>query len=71
MANTPSERILVVESDPDVGDLITRQALKPLGYQVSLATDSSLAIRQAIQTQPDVVIVNLKMPGLSGNYLLV
>jgi len=71
MANTPSERILVIESDPDVSDLIARQALKPLGYQVSVASDSSNAIRQAIQLQPDVVIVNLNMPGLSGKDILV
>ena len=71
MANTPSERILVIESDPDVSDLIARQALRPLGYQVIVAADSSNAIRQAIQLQPDVVIVNLDMPGLSGKDVLV
>jgi DNA-binding response OmpR family regulator len=71
MALTPSERILVIESDPDVSDLIARQALKPYGYQVSVAADSSNAIRQAIQLQPDVIIVNLGMPGLSGKDILV
>jgi DNA-binding response OmpR family regulator len=71
MATTPSERILVIESDPDVSDLVARQALKPLGYQVSVAADSSNAIRQAIQLQPDVVIVDLNMPGLSGKDILV
>jgi DNA-binding response OmpR family regulator len=71
MATTPSERILVIESDPDTSDLIARQALKPLGYQVIVAADSSSAIRQAIQLQPDVVIVNLNMPGLSGKDILV
>jgi DNA-binding response OmpR family regulator len=71
MATTPSEHILVIESDPDVSDLIARQALRPLGYQVSVAADSSNAIRQAIKLQPDVVIVNLGMPGLSGKDILV
>ena len=71
MTSTPSERILVIESDPDVSDLIARQALKPLGYQVNVAADSSSAIRQAIQFQPDVVIVELDMPGLSGKDILV
>jgi DNA-binding response OmpR family regulator len=71
MAPTPSERILVIESDPDVSDLIARQALKPFGYQVSVAADGSSAIRQAIQFQPDVLIVNLNMPGLSGKDILV
>jgi DNA-binding response OmpR family regulator len=31
-----NERILVVESDPDISDLIARQALKPMGYQVTV-----------------------------------
>jgi len=71
MAISPSEKILVVESDPGISDLIARQALKPLGYQVSIVSDSASAIRQAIQFQPDVLISNLNLPGLSGKDLLV
>jgi DNA-binding response OmpR family regulator len=71
MAPTPSERILLIENDPDISDLIARQALKPYGYQVSVASDSSNAIRQVIQLQPDVLIVNLGIPGLSGKDILV
>src|SRR5512139_193561 len=66
-----AERILVVESDPDVSDLIARQALKPLGYQISVATDAASAIRQAVQAAPDLIISNLVLPGLSGKDLLV
>ncbi|MCX6079841.1 MAG: response regulator [Chloroflexi bacterium] len=71
MANTLSEKILVVESDPGISDLIVRQILKPLGYQVSVAMDGSSAIRQAIQLQPDLVITNINLPGLSGKDILV
>ena len=71
MVNAPSEKILIVESDPGISDLIARQVLKPFGYQVSLASDGSSAIRQAIQIQPDLVITNLNLPGLSGNDILV
>jgi DNA-binding response OmpR family regulator len=71
MATTPSEKILVVECDPDISDLIARQALRPLGYEVIVASDGSSAIRQAIQLQPDVLIANLNLPGLSGKDLLV
>ena len=71
MPTTPSEKILVAESDPDISDLIARQALKPFGYQVSLAVDGSNAIRQAVQFQPDVLITNLNLPGLSGKDLMV
>jgi signal transduction histidine kinase/DNA-binding response OmpR family regulator len=65
------ERILLVESDPEVSDLITRQALKPLGYQVRVVGDATMAIREAIEISPDVILVNLNLPGLSGKDLLV
>ena len=65
------ERILVVESDPDVSDLISRQALQPLGYQVVVAADAGSAIKQALQFQPDVIVAALNLPGLSGKDLLV
>ncbi|MEI7846242.1 MAG: response regulator [Chloroflexota bacterium] len=71
MATNTSEKILVVESDPNISDLIARQALKPFGYHVSLAMDGASAIRQAVQLQPDVMITNLNLPGLSGKDLLV
>lgn len=71
MTPATAERILVVESDPDVSDLISRQALGPLGYQVSVAADSGSAIRQALQLQPDVIIAALNLQGLSGKDLLV
>jgi DNA-binding response OmpR family regulator len=66
-----AERILVVESDPDISDLIARQALKPLGYHISVAADAATAIRLAVQAIPDLIIANLILPGLSGKDLLV
>lgn len=71
MTPAPVERILVVESDPDVSDLISRQALQPLGYQVTIAADAGSAIRQALQLQPDVILAALNLQGLSGKDLLV
>jgi DNA-binding response OmpR family regulator len=65
------ERILLVESDPDISDLIARQALQPLGYQVDIVADAGTALKHALQTPPDLVIANLSLPGLSGKDLLV
>ena len=70
MAQT-QERILIVESDPEISDLIARQALKPLGYRVKIVNDGSTAIKEAFQLSPDVIIVNLNLPGLSGKDLMV
>jgi DNA-binding response OmpR family regulator len=66
-----SERILVVENDPDISDMIARQALQPLGYQVSVASDASSAIGIAARSPNDLIIANLNLPGLSGKDLLV
>lgn len=66
-----NERILVVESDPDISDLIARQALKPLGYQVTVVGEAGAALQQAIFSNPDLVIANLNLPGLSAKDLLV
>lgn len=65
-----SERILIVESDPDISDLIGRQALRPLGYQVTVAGEAGSAIKIAAQTPPDLILADLNLPGLSGKDLL-
>jgi DNA-binding response OmpR family regulator len=71
MTPSSTEKILIVENDPDVSDLIGRQALQPLGYQVSVANDGPTAIRQAIQFQPDVILANMNLPGLGARDFLV
>jgi len=70
MANT-GDRILLVEDDPKISDLIARQTLKSMGYQVDVVADSSSAIKKALQTPPDLIIANLNLPGLSTKDLLV
>lgn len=69
--NTPKERIMVVESDLDVSDLIVRQTLAPLGYRVQLVGSAALALQEAARFVPDVIIANLSLPGLSGKDMLV
>ncbi len=64
------ERILIVESDPDVSDLIARQSLQPLGYATKVVGEAASAIQQAVQNPPDLIIADLNLPGLSGKDLL-
>jgi signal transduction histidine kinase/DNA-binding response OmpR family regulator len=70
MANT-KDRILIVENDADICDLIGRQALQSLGYQIQSAGDVSAAIAKAIQFAPDAIIVDLNLPEISGKDFLV
>jgi len=61
----------LVESDPDIRDLIAHQALEPLGFKVQVAEDVGTAIQFTARSVPDLVIVDLNLPGLSGKDLLV
>jgi DNA-binding response OmpR family regulator len=65
------DRILLIEDDPEISDLIARQALIPVGYYVDVVTDSSAAIKQALLTPPDLIIADLNLSGLSAKDLLV
>ena len=65
------DRILLIEDDPEISDLIARQALIPVGYYVDVVADSSAAIKQALLTPPDLIIADLNLSGLSAKDLLV
>jgi len=69
MANN-GDRILLVENDPVISDLIARQTLRSVGYQVEVVSDASSAIKRILQTPPDLIIANLNIPGLSAKDLL-
>jgi two-component system NtrC family sensor kinase len=65
------ERILLVEASVEVSNLIARQTLQPLGYRVDTVNSVPAAIQETRRLQPDLVIADLKLPGLSGKDLLV
>jgi signal transduction histidine kinase/FixJ family two-component response regulator len=71
MSELVKDRILIVENDPLVADLISRQALQAAGYQTQVVGDANAAINRAIQMGPDAIIANLDLPGLSGKDLMV
>jgi two-component system NtrC family sensor kinase len=71
MHMTTRERILLVEDDPEVSDLIARQTLQPLGYRVEVAKGASAALQEAARFAPEVIIASLSLTGLSGKDLLV
>jgi len=58
-------RILVVEDEADIGDFIKR-GLVYKGYEVSLAWDGERALAMAHEEPPDLVILDLMLPGLDG-----
>ncbi|OJX44759.1 MAG: hypothetical protein BGO78_07050 [Chloroflexi bacterium 44-23] len=65
------DRILIVESNPEISDFIGRQALSSAGYQVFSVADASSAIAKTLQVSPDLIITNIHLPGLSGKDLMI
>ncbi|RJQ71983.1 DNA-binding response regulator [Pseudonocardiaceae bacterium YIM PH 21723] len=58
-------RVLVVDDDLTVRDVV-RRYLERAGYQVALAGDGESALRLAETTRPDLVILDLMLPGIDG-----
>jgi two-component system NtrC family sensor kinase len=71
MQNSERERVLVVDEDLDVLDLLRTQVLEPMGYEVATAENAGTAIQQALNFGPDLLLASLTLPGLSGKDLLV
>lgn len=68
---TPSERILLVDTEQDDIDLVCHQTLEPMGYQVSLTSSVAAAIEEVLRFPPDLILANLNLPDLSAKDLLV
>jgi two-component system phosphate regulon response regulator PhoB len=58
-------KILVVEDERDIQDVIAYN-LQQAGYDVVLASRGDDAVRIAKQQRPDLVLLDLMLPGLSG-----
>jgi DNA-binding response OmpR family regulator len=63
-------RILVVEDDADIGRGLAVWFEAQPGTVVEIATDGVTAISLALRTRPDVVILDLTLPGADGYLVL-
>jgi DNA-binding response OmpR family regulator len=60
-----SASILVVDDDPEIVAMLSAR-LSKRGYKVSTASDGHKAIELAKRERPDVVLLDVMMPGKSG-----
>jgi two-component system, OmpR family, response regulator MprA len=58
-------RVLVVDDDPPLRRMLAR-TLSAEGYEVSVAADGGAALAQAERTAPDVIVLDVAMPGVDG-----
>jgi CheY-like chemotaxis protein len=63
--NVPQKRILLVDDYPDALE-IWGLYLRSLGYQVVTADDGLTALEQAHEHLPDIIVLDLELPGITG-----
>ncbi len=64
-AETVAARILVVDDHPDVHELL-QKGLGRAGFQVVGALNGPEALAQFIEARPDLVLLDILMPGMDG-----
>jgi DNA-binding response OmpR family regulator len=69
MASAAPARILVVEDEPRLGDLL-RLYLERDGHRVTVVTDGPAALDAFEADPPDLVVLDLMLPGLAGEAVL-
>jgi two-component system, OmpR family, response regulator len=60
-----SARLLVVDDEPNIVELLSA-SLRFAGYDVSTATHGTEALRKAREIDPDLIVLDVMMPGIDG-----
>ena len=65
-ATNRPERILLVDDEPNVRDVLA-EYLRTEGFEVCEAADGLAALERALSDRPDLIILDLNLPKLSGS----
>ena len=65
MANSKKKTILVID-DSETNLLLLRAVLEDQGYEVELMNDSRRAVDYINRHDPDLILLDLLMPGMDG-----
>jgi len=60
-----TKTILIVEDDKFLRELIAQKLIKE-GYEISKATDGEQGIKKIKEERPDLVLLDLILPGIDG-----
>ncbi|RPD95903.1 DNA-binding response regulator [Candidatus Pantoea deserta] len=63
------EKILIIEDDLDAADVLEAY-LRKEGYEVLLSTDGREGFKMVEQSQPDLVLLDVMLPGMNGTDVL-
>ncbi len=66
----PGMRILVVDDSPEMREFVIKYVLEPNGFEALVAADGIEGLRQVLQGQVDLVLLDLEMPRMNGFEML-
>ena len=58
-------KILCVDDEPDILEIL-KYNLSNKGYQISTAKDGKAAVKKAMETHPNLIIMDIMMPNMDG-----
>jgi two-component system, OmpR family, response regulator ResD len=64
-ASAPRASVLVVDDEPTIAEIVARY-LARAGYGTRVATDGSQALALCAQQSPDLVVLDVMLPGIDG-----
>jgi two-component system, OmpR family, response regulator len=64
------ERVLLVDDDPDVQDLVSMALGQHNGFTVQVCGSPSKALKTARSFRPDLILLDVMMPGRDGREIL-
>lgn len=58
--------VLITEGEDETRDFLRNTVLKPIGCRVLMATDGREVLQRVLDDRPDLILLDLVLPGLSG-----
>ncbi len=59
-------RVLCAEDDPDIRTILELSLVTVGGYEVCMCADGRAAVEQAPGFRPDLILLDVMMPGMTG-----
>ena len=69
-SGVPAETVLIVDDSLEIRRFLRHSVLEPAGYRVLTAADGNTAIQKVERQNPDLILLDLKLPGRSGLQVL-
>lgn len=68
--NTPTKTILITDDDANFREIFSEK-LSSIGYHIETASDGEECVATAKQIKPDLILLDVQMPGMDGHETLL